>query len=447
MTAPSNTSTLKSKNENNKNSEILNKENQNTDQEPAKVDQKNPKSTKEMNAKTTENSGEETLVEGKESEKDLLNKEEGSAETKGKVSTTSKVIVGYVSNLKGSFRAEQADGQVRELQENDPIYEGDAVYHNEEKQGSENSVELPDLLIQMNSGKEVSVTDASYLLFDSTVIGEDKDFAEVETTKREENRIEEAKRFADEGDSRPIAIASEEVQESAPIAIAVEAVEATQVEIEEAKLDDEIANIEEDLEVEIEFVPVNNPPTAFSSTIIVDEASEDTNLTLALPFDEDGDLVIVTITEIPKLGTIHLKDGTIVVKGQIVTAKDITEMTYDAPQDYNVSDEVGELNYTVSDGKETVNGSTQIEVIPVNDAPQIGGGVGIEFINTFTEGDLNSVGISVHIVDDQFVVEDVDNSLIQSAIVTLTNAQTGDLIDVSGISGSISTNTHTITDG
>ncbi|PCJ14906.1 MAG: hypothetical protein COB02_18520, partial [Candidatus Cloacimonadota bacterium] len=364
---------------------------------------------------------------------------------KTKVSTTSKVVVGYVSNLIGSFKAEQADGQVRELNENDPIYEGDAVYHNEVANDKIESGALPDLMIQMNSGKEISVTDASYLLFDSTVIGEDQDASEVETIKRERARTVDERRFVNSIVSSPNALDSEEADTVEFGLNVVESLVATQIEVEEAQAVDEEVIIDEIIESVEEFVVVNNPPVASSSTIEVDEASEENLLNLNLPFDEDGDDVVVTITDIPKLGTIVLSDGRVLSEGDIVTSKDVTELVYNAPDDYNGLDEVGTLSYTVTDGTETVGGSTTIKVIAVNDPPKISiigdDGKEIVFINNFTEGGLDTTGIAVVIVDDKFVVEDVDNSNIVGAVVTLINAQDGDSVDTSALKGSISAET------
>ncbi|MCO4783977.1 MAG: hypothetical protein KC646_16740, partial [Candidatus Cloacimonetes bacterium] len=407
------------------------------------VPENSQKSTQKTNEQVNGEKGELTenqANENNETVKDLSQK------PSTKVSTTGKVVVGYVSNLTGSFRAEQADGQVRELQNNDPIYEGDAVYHNEEKGDHESYTQVPDLLIQMNSGKEVSVTDASYLLFDSTVIGEDKDFAEVETNKREENRQAEIRRNAGENDSRRAATVEEDAQDDAPDVTVVESLEATQAEVEESQQEEESTETEEIIELEAEFVPVNNPPTIFSSTIVVDEDSDGTSLDLDLPFDKDGDEVVVTVVNVPILGTITSSDGEIITEGQIISAEEVVNLKYDAPDDYNGTDEVGELTYTVTDGKETVAGSTSIEVITVNDAPKIGD-VDTAFESTFTEGDLDSIGVSVHIVDDKFVIEDVDNSTIESATILLTNTMDSDQIDSSGVTGGISATTTLTEDG
>ena len=115
-----------------------------------------------------------------------------------------KTIVGYVKNLNGRFMAESKDGTIRELRPNDPIYEGDAVYG---KSGNHGGVRIGETMVRpvgtddgsaagvqadeagnlqifLNDGKQLNITEAGYLLFDSAVMGKDFDFVQVGTEGR-----------------------------------------------------------------------------------------------------------------------------------------------------------------------------------------------------------------------------------------------------------------------
>ncbi|NEP88907.1 MAG: hypothetical protein F6K18_19855, partial [Okeania sp. SIO2C2] len=119
---------------------------------------------------------------------------------------------------------------------------------------------------------------------------------------------------------------------------------------------------------DIAINPINDPPVANSSAITVDEGSTDTGLGLAAPTDLDGDPLTITVTGLPTLGTVTLADGTPVTNGQVLTEAQLTTLQYDAPADYNGTDDPGDFTYDVSDGTETVAGSTDITINP-NDPP------------------------------------------------------------------------------
>jgi VCBS repeat-containing protein len=125
--------------------------------------------------------------------------------------------------------------------------------------------------------------------------------------------------------------------------------------------------------VDITINPINDPPVVSSSTINVDESSEDTSLGLTSPTDVDGDNLTITVTGLPTLGTVTKADGTVVNNGDTLTNSELTSLIYDAPADYNGTDDPGDFTYEVTDGNETVPGAVNITIntIPVVDSNTI----------------------------------------------------------------------------
>ena len=70
----------------------------------------------------------------------------------------------------------------------------------------------------------------------------------------------------------------------------------------------------------INVTPINDAPVASSSTITVAEESVNTPLGLAAPTDIDGNLLTITVTSLPAVGSVTLADGTPVTNGQVLTA-------------------------------------------------------------------------------------------------------------------------------
>ncbi|NEO57053.1 MAG: tandem-95 repeat protein, partial [Okeania sp. SIO3B5] len=119
----------------------------------------------------------------------------------------------------------------------------------------------------------------------------------------------------------------------------------------------------------INIIATNSAPVANSSTITVDEASQDTGLGLTAPTDADGDTLTITVTGLPTLGQVTKADGTVVNNGDTLISEELQGLLYDAPADYNGTDDPGDFTYNVGDGTETVSGSTDITITTVNDPP------------------------------------------------------------------------------
>ncbi|MDE5085655.1 MAG: Ig-like domain-containing protein, partial [Trichodesmium sp. St16_bin2-tuft] len=123
---------------------------------------------------------------------------------------------------------------------------------------------------------------------------------------------------------------------------------------------------------DITINPVNDSPVVDNSNITVDEESTDTSLGLTAPTDVEGNNLTITVTGLPTLGTVTTKaDGRAVNNGETISSDDLVGLQYDAPAEYNAGDDPGDFTYSVSDGIETVNGSTDITINPVNDSPVV----------------------------------------------------------------------------
>ena len=113
----------------------------------------------------------------------------------------------------------------------------------------------------------------------------------------------------------------------------------------------------------------NDAPVVASNTITVAEESNGTSLGLTAPTDADGDTLTITVTGLPTLGTVTLADGSPVNVNDVLNATQLAGLLYDAPEDYDGVADPGDFTYSVNDGTATVNGSVDIIVTTVNDAP------------------------------------------------------------------------------
>ncbi len=125
--------------------------------------------------------------------------------------------------------------------------------------------------------------------------------------------------------------------------------------------------------VSISVNPINDAPVPDSNEVNVDEESSGTPLGLSAPTDRDGDNLTITVTGLPALGAVTLANGTAISNGQTLSAAQLTGLQYNAPDEYNGSDPVGNFTYSVDDGQGEANsvqgGGVSISVNPVNDAP------------------------------------------------------------------------------
>ncbi len=92
------------------------------------------------------------------------------------------------------------------------------------------------------------------------------------------------------------------------------------------------------------------------------------NLGITLPGGASG-TAVVSVTEVPAIGEIHLANGTVLTAGSALTAADLAGLTYTPPADYDGTSSVGHFGYTLNDNGNTGTGGTAIDLAAVNDAP------------------------------------------------------------------------------
>ena len=128
--------------------------------------------------------------------------------------------------------------------------------------------------------------------------------------------------------------------------------------------------------------PINDAPTAFGESISINEdvtfVSDATNNLLLNDSDADGDPLTVTTT--PAVGPTN---GT-------VTLNEDGSFTYRPDADFSGSDS---FTYQVTDGTATDNATVNVTVAPVNDAPELTGGMVIDLTVSEDSG-FTSLGLA-----------------------------------------------------
>jgi hypothetical protein len=115
--------------------------------------------------------------------------------------------------------------------------------------------------------------------------------------------------------------------------------------------------------------PVNDPPLVDSNAITAIEEGESVPLDLDAPTDVDNTNLTITITGLPTIGTVTLANGTLVEEGDILTIEELIGLKYSPPVDYDGTSEIGDFEYSVTDGVLTSIGTVDITVTPINDVP------------------------------------------------------------------------------
>ena len=108
--------------------------------------------------------------------------------------------------------------------------------------------------------------------------------------------------------------------------------------------------------------------TADSNTINATEEGPAVSLGLTAPTGVTS-AAVITITQLPLIGTLLKADGTPVTVGSVLTTAELTGLQYLPPADYNGTAPIGAFGYTVGDHGVTVGGGVVIELAPINDAP------------------------------------------------------------------------------
>ncbi|MFZ5543665.1 MAG: beta strand repeat-containing protein, partial [Pseudomonadota bacterium] len=158
--------------------------------------------------------------------------------------------------------------------------------------------------------------------------------------------------------------------------------------------------------------PANEAPRAAAGTA---QGDEDAALPIALTgSDADGQVVAVTVTQLPANGTLLLADGRAVTPGQTLTPDEAANLSFRPAADFNGSTS---LQFTVTDDSGAVSdpAATQIGLTPVNDAPVASGESVTGTFNTPLTLDL--------LANDR----DVDGDALRIGSATLSDPSQGTL--------------------
>ncbi|WP_285907335.1 tandem-95 repeat protein, partial [Pseudodesulfovibrio pelocollis] len=153
-----------------------------------------------------------------------------------------------------------------------------------------------------------------------------------------------------------------------------------------------------------------------SGTFLEDETiTLDGSILLANDFDPDGDPL--TITEVG-----NATHGTVRLEG--------TQVIFEPEADYNGQ---ATFTYTVSDGRGGFDTATvTLNITPVNDAPTL------DLNATEQNADFAAIymaGEAPVSIAGTIAISDVDSAMMSKAVITLTNARPGDVLDTDGVSG------------
>ena len=110
------------------------------------------------------------------------------------------------------------------------------------------------------------------------------------------------------------------------------------------------------------------PIGAASGTVSATEEGPAVALGLTAPTGTSA-AAVITVTQLPLIGLLQKADGTPVAIGSLLTAAELTGLTYLPPADHDGSAPVGPFTYSVTDQGTTANGSVTIALGAINDAP------------------------------------------------------------------------------
>jgi large repetitive protein len=106
----------------------------------------------------------------------------------------------------------------------------------------------------------------------------------------------------------------------------------------------------------------NEPPVPDSGAISVSVGTSGGNLGLEAPRDPDGDPLTITVTKLPRVGVLRLPNGRAIELGEVLTARQLEKLVYDAPATYSGTKPV-RFRYSVSDGEYAVNAKVDIAIV------------------------------------------------------------------------------------
>jgi hypothetical protein len=133
--------------------------------------------------------------------------------------------------------------------------------------------------------------------------------------------------------------------------------------------------------------PVNDAPTVVNSSSTMNEDTYKGSLGIPTPSDVDGDSLTVTIGNLPGNGTLTFANGALVQPGVSFSASELAGIKFTPDANFNGT---VNINYSVSDGKTSTNGTHTVTVNPVNDAPTV-----VANSSTVMDEDTKNVSLNI----------------------------------------------------
>lgn len=339
-----------------------------------------------------------------------------------------KQLQAVVGKISGNYYASTPEGEVRLLKEGDPVYEGEAVYSQNE--GSEGN------FIELNrvNGETVVLTDTSYYLVENNVTGNDQtekpQTTRVDTQDTEETVRGRARDDAPRGQQQEETAISSEQSSGEQIQPAIITVN-YQPEPSAPAIVDETTGTGQETPQSPVSEAANNAPSSYDSVVT---GTEDTPYVFTLSdfgfADIDGDLLqTIRIDTLPADGTL-LIGGVPAPAGTTVTPEQISsgQLTFMPDTDENGQNYTTFL-FSVSDGKEysAQPGNMTVHIVPVDDP------------TVFTNGTINPAVFtengSATAIADGITLKDTDSGII-STTVKIEGLTAGDILHCNPPAGS-----------
>ncbi|MEX0336146.1 VCBS domain-containing protein [Vibrio tubiashii] len=152
------------------------------------------------------------------------------------------------------------------------------------------------------------------------------------------------------------------VEKLAKTEFETQGIDREQTEVQRASLFDDPA-----------YQQTNQSPQVFNEQRTFVEESGFNLVSPLIPFDVNGEVLSITVTELPSKGFISHLDGTPITIGETLTIEQLENICFHAPEECQEGDVAGLFSYSVDDGVGAFNSvqqaSVQILLQPLNDAP------------------------------------------------------------------------------
>ncbi|MDC5849814.1 VCBS domain-containing protein [Vibrio europaeus] len=121
------------------------------------------------------------------------------------------------------------------------------------------------------------------------------------------------------------------------------------------------------------YQATNQSPQVFNEQRTFTEESGFNLVSPLIPFDVNGEVLSIMVTELPTKGFMSHFDGTPITIGETLTIEQLENICFHAPEECQEGDVAGLFSYSVDDGVGAFNSvqqaSVQILLQPLNDAP------------------------------------------------------------------------------